>query len=160
MNFLSSLHNKSLALFLVRVGLASVFIYHGWMKVSDLGGTAGMFETMGLAPFWAYVVAWVEFLGGILMLAGVRVREVGVLLAVVMVVAIFKVHLPNGFNFMNGGYEFQLTLLLSSLAMVFAGPGKYVLFTHKGCQNCKDGTCVMCKDKECGHCKDGKCQCK
>lgn len=143
MNFLSSLHNKSLALLLVRVGLASVFIYHGWMKVSDLGGTAGMFETMGFAPFWGYVVAWVEFLGGILMLAGVRVREVGVLFAVVMVVAILKVHLPNGFAG-NGGYEFQFTLLLSSLAMVFAGPGKYALFANKDCSDCKGGKC-QCK---------------
>lgn len=159
MNFLSSLHNKSLALLLVRVGLASVFIYHGWMKVSDLGGTAGMFEMMGFAPFWAYVVAWVEFLGGILMLAGVRVREVGVLLSVVMIVAIYAVHWKNGFAG-NGGYEFQFVLLLSSLAIVFAGPGKYALFTHKGCQNCKNGTCGMCKDKECGHCKDGKCHSK
>lgn len=157
MNFLSSLHNKSVALLLVRVALASVFIYHGWGKLSDLDGTAGMFEDMGFAPFWATVVALVEFIGGVLILIGVRVREAGVLLAIIMIVAITQVHWDNGFAG-NGGYEFQFVLLLSSLAMVFAGPGKYTLFGHTNCSDCKDGACAMCKGKECGHCKDGKCK--
>ncbi|MFZ2151840.1 MAG: DoxX family protein [Minisyncoccia bacterium] len=152
MNFLSSLHNKSFALLLVRVALASVFIFHGWTKIQGMEGTIAFFGTLGFAPFWAYVVAWVEFIGGILMLAGVWVREVGVLFTVIMIVAIYAVHWGKGFN-LAGGYEFQFVLLLSSLAMVFGGAGKYALFGHKNCSNCKDGTCTMCKGKDCGHCK-------
>lgn len=144
MNFLSSLHNKDLALLLIRVGLASVFIYHGFGKVMDMPGTVAFFASIGLGSFWAYVAAWVEFLGGILMLVGVRVREVGVLFAIIMLVAIYAVHFKNGFNSMSGGYEFQFTLLLSSLAMVFAGAGKYALLKSKECMNCVDGKC-QCK---------------
>lgn len=141
MNFLSSLHNKDLALLFVRVGLASVFIYHGWMKISGMEGTVGFFASLGLGSFWAYLVAWVELLGGILMLVGVKVREMGVLFAIIMLVAIYTVHWKNGFNVMNGGYEFQFTLLLSSLAMVFAGAGKYAFLKRKECMNCKNGVC-------------------
>lgn len=140
MNYLSSLHNKDLALLLVRVGLASVFMYHGWMKINGMEGTIGFFASIGLGSFWAYLVAWVEFLGGILMLLGVKVRELGVLFTVVMIVAILKVHLGQGFK----GMEFQVVLLLSSLAMVFAGAGKYALLKGKECMNCKDGKC-QCK---------------
>lgn len=141
LQFLSSLHNKDIAFLLIRVALASVFIYHGFAKVTDMSGTAGMFEQMGFAPFWAYIVAWVELLGGILMLLGVRVREVGVLFAIIMIVAIVRVHLPNGFNFMDNGYEFQLVLLLASLAVVFGGSGSYALLREKGCSNCEGDKC-------------------
>lgn len=141
MNYLASLHNKDLAFLFIRIALALVFIYHGFAKVSDLSAAAGMFEQMGFMPMWAYVVGFVEFFGGILMLLGIRVREVGALFAIIMVVAIYAIHLPNGFNFMNNGYEFQLTLLLASLAAVFGGAGKYAVWKSKDCDNCKDGVC-------------------
>ena len=41
-----------------------------------------------------------------------------------MAVATITVHLPNGF-FLPNGYEFTLTLLLASLAVVAAGAGAY-----------------------------------
>ena len=44
-----------------------------------------------------------------------------------MVVAVVKVHLANGFNVATGGYEFALTLLLGSLALIFLGSGAYSL---------------------------------
>ncbi len=144
MSYLARFHNKSTGLLLIRIALGLVFVYHGWGKVSDMSMTIGFFGSLGLAPIWAYVTAWVELLGGLLMLAGVWVREVAVLFVIVMLVAIFKVHLANGFNFMQGGYEFQLVLLLASLAMVFTGAGKYAFLKSKSCPNCKDGVC-MCK---------------
>lgn len=140
MNYLSSLHNKDLALLLVRVGLALVFIYHGWTKLQGMEATIGFFGSIGLSPFFAYLVAWVEFAGGILMLLGIKVRELGLLFVIVMLVAIYKVHLGQGFK----GMEFQVVLLLSSFAMVFAGAGKYALLKSKECMNCKDGKC-QCK---------------
>lgn len=148
MNFLSSFHNKSLALLLIRVALGAVFIYHGWDKITDITGTMGFFATIGFSgAFWAYLVAYVEFVGGILMLLGVRVREVGVLFVAIMIVAIYAVHFKNGFSVMNGGYEYQFTLLLTSLAMIFAGAGKYTVLKETSpammCKPCEKnkGTC-------------------
>lgn len=152
MNFLSSLHNKNTALLLVRIALASAFIYHGWSKLQGMEGAIGFFASIGLASFWVYIVAWVEFLGGILMLFGIKVREVGVLFAIILFVAIYKVHLGQGFK----GLELQFVLLLASLAMVFSGAGRYSLLKDKTCANCSEcANCQTCKD-----CKDGVCKCK
>ncbi len=141
MNFLSSFHNKSLALLLIRVALGIVFIYHGWSKIQDISGTMNFFASIGFSgAFWTYLVAYVEFIGGIAMLLGVRVREVSVLFVATMTVAIYAVHFKNGFNVMVGGYEYPLTLLLASLAMIFAGSGKYTVLqevSHKAmCEPC------------------------
>ncbi len=142
---LASCHNKNFGLLLIRIALGLVFVYHGWGKVDNMEATIGFFGSIGLAPFWAYITAWVELLGGLLLILGICVREAGALLTIVMLTAIFKVHLANGFGG-NGGYEFQLVLLLASLAMVFTGAGKYALLKDKMCANC--------------NCKDGVCTCK
>lgn len=122
MNILKN--NTDLGLLLVRVGLGLVFIAHGWAKIDGMDGTIGFFASIGLSAFWAYLVAYVEFIGGIAMLVGLFTNWAGMLLAVVMIVAIVMLKLSKGFV---GGYEFDLVLFLSSLAIVIAGPGKYTL---------------------------------
>lgn len=116
--------NPDLGLLLVRVALGLVFIVHGWQKVSNLTGTVGFFGSIGLPAFLAYVVAAIEFLGGLAILLGIWTRVVGVLLAAVMVGAIVTLKFKAGFS---GGYEFDLTLLLIALAMSFSGPGRYAI---------------------------------
>jgi uncharacterized membrane protein YphA (DoxX/SURF4 family) len=114
--------NMHLGLFLVRFALAAVFIGHGIQKFSNLEGTIGFFGKLGLPSFFAYLVATVETAGGILMLLGVGTQIAGVLLAIVMLVAILKVKVSSGFV---GGYEFEATLLLTSLGIAFTGPGSW-----------------------------------
>ncbi len=109
----------------LRIALASVFIYHGVAKLMDLSGSA---EMMGQPiALWA-IVALLETIGGILILAGGAgsdtLTRVGALMLIPpMLGAIFTVHLANGWNFMNGGAEFQTTLLLVSLFMLLVGNG-------------------------------------
>ena len=107
--------------FLVRLGLAAVFIVHGWAKLADLPGTVGFFSALGLPTFLAYVVAVIEFGGGLAMLLGIFARVAGALLAIVMLGAIITVKFKLGFT---GGYEFDLMLLLAALAVAAAGPGR------------------------------------
>lgn len=38
-----------------------------------------------------------------------------------MIGAIFMVHLKNGFNVMNGGFEFQLLMLVTGLYLLAKG---------------------------------------
>lgn len=145
MNFLSSFHNKSFGLLLIRIALGIVFIYHGWAKISNMDTFISMFAGMGINTFFTYVVAYVEFIGGILMILGICVREVALLFAITMLVAIKVVHFKNGFSNMAGGYEYPFTLLLASLATVFTGAGKYTILANKrNCDTCKNGTCA-CK---------------
>lgn len=114
--------NTDIALLLVRVGLALVFIAHGWDKLSNMEGTVGFFSSIGLSAVWAYVIAYVELIGGISMLTGLFTGWAGVVLAATMVGAIGIVKISKGFI---GGYEFDLMLFLSAIAISLAGPGIY-----------------------------------
>ncbi len=126
---MSRLHNPDLGLLLLRLGLGAVFLYHGWNKVGNMEGVIGFFGTLGFPPFLAYVVAWVETLGGVALIAGVFARPAALLLSIVSLVALVKVHLPNGFSVGAGGYEFILVLLVGALAILLVGGGRYAL--HK-----------------------------
>ncbi len=116
--------NVDAGLLLVRVGLGLVFLMHGWVKLSAIEGTVGFFGTLGLHPAFAYLVAIVETLGGLLLIIGLWTHWAAKALAVVMLVAILLVKFKKGFL---GGYEFELSLFLSTLGILFAGPGAYSL---------------------------------
>lgn len=122
------LNYPDLGLLLIRIGLASVFIVHGWSKIQNLDQVLGFFESMGLGIFWVFLVAYSEFLGGILMLAGVFVRQVGIVFAIIMIFSIALVKAAKGFY---GGYEFELFLLLVSLSVTLIGSGKYAINCRK-----------------------------
>ncbi len=121
------LHNVDLASLFIRLAIGIVFFQHGWTKLQSMEGTVAFFGTLGFAPFLAYFVAWLEVAGGIAFIAGIFSRYFGILLAITMAVAVFKVHLANGFSVGSGGYEFALVLMLGSLAIVCLGSGRYSL---------------------------------
>lgn len=112
---------------LLRIGLASVFLYHGSGKFSNLSGMA---EGMGLPVFIFALVAIGEVGGGLLILLGGvskdwMTRLAGLAFAVIMIGAIFRVHLEHGWNSIgNLGMEFQFTLLMTSLYFLLVGNGE------------------------------------
>lgn len=112
---------------LLRLGLAAVFIVHGYPKLFvRFGETAQFFESIGIKPgkFWVIVVGVVEFFGGFLLLLGLFVQPVAILLAINMIIAILKVKYSKGFA---GGYEFELILLIMALSLLVLGGGAYSL---------------------------------
>lgn len=126
-----------MGLVFLRIALG-IFIIHGWGKFSNMEQTIGFFGSLGLAPFWAYVVATVELLGGIAILLGVYARYAGALLAVIMVVAMAQTSWEMGF--MPHAYEF--VLLFASLAISAMGSGKFSVLKSSCCGcDCKDGSC-------------------
>jgi putative oxidoreductase len=44
-----------------------------------------------------------------------------------MTVAIAKVHGPKGFFLQNGGYEYNLVLIIAALTLALVGPGAFSL---------------------------------
>jgi uncharacterized membrane protein YphA (DoxX/SURF4 family) len=52
---------RDIAIGLVRVAVALVFIYHGWAKVSGMEGTLGFFSMLGIPAWLTYIVAYLEF---------------------------------------------------------------------------------------------------
>ncbi len=115
-------------MFLIRLALGLVFIAQGWNKIQMMDGTVSFFASLGIASFFAYLVSWIELLGGIAMILGVWTKWAGILLACVMAGAIWYV--TGGMGFMAaGGYAYNLTLLLAALGVAFAGPGGFT--AHK-----------------------------
>ncbi len=107
---------------LLRIALGVVFIVHGFGKLTDIQSTIGFFGKIGipLSGFFAWVVALVEFLGGLLVLTGLYTRIAAGLIAVVMVVAMITVKFAQGFA---GGWEFDFTLFMVAVSLVLIGDG-------------------------------------
>ena len=119
--------NTDLALLLLRVVLGIIMMYHGWPKLTNLGGTIEGFSGMGIpAPALAAVFSMAaEFFGGLLLLVGVFTDIAGLMITIDMLGAITFVHAKNGFAVNEGGVEWPLALLAMALAIALAGPGRY-----------------------------------
>lgn len=124
---------------LLRLIVGYGFAVHGIAKLSRGSGSfAGILQSLGVpAP---HLVAWVtifsELLGGIAIGTGAFVTISSLPLAVILLVAIFTVHLPYGFSsikliavtqtgaqFGPPGYECNLLYLAALTALVLGGPG-------------------------------------
>lgn len=120
------------ALLIARIALALPFIFHGaQIAFGAFGGPglAGFVAASGgkLPMAVAALVGYGELLGGLGILFGVlsRIASAGELL--IMLGAIFIVHLKNGYDGTKGGFEHPLTLLLLALVIIVAGPGRLAL---------------------------------
>ncbi|GMU19487.1 MAG: hypothetical protein AMXMBFR12_06790 [Candidatus Babeliales bacterium] len=114
----------SVALNIIRIATGVIFILHGAQKVLGLFGGPGLegfvqwSATLGIPSWLAYIAAFSEFIGGILLVLGIGASWGALLTAAVMVGAIWFVHLDKGFFSQNGGYEYPLVLLINSIAIL------------------------------------------
>lgn len=122
------------ALLPLRLIIGFGFMAHGYAKLSaGPQKFAGMLQTMGVpAPgLMAWVTALVEFLGGLAVLAGAFIPIVSIPLTIIMLVAMFTVHLAYGFSsiklmgisgsgpqFGTPGYEVNLLYIAGLLTLV------------------------------------------
>ena len=120
----------SLALLIVRIATGLPFLYHG---SAILFGAFGGPGPHGFAAFMhapdiiGYLIGLAEFGGGLAILTGILLRIGSLCGIIVMLGAIFLVHLPNGFDISKGGFEYALMLLLTALALLIAGGGSFSL---------------------------------
>ena len=121
--------NLDAALLILRVVLGIIMLYHGWPKLTGLGGVIEGFTGMGIPlPAVSAVFATVaEVGGGLLLLLGAFTDIAGLLVAIDMLGAITFVHAKNGFGVSDGGVEWPLALLAMALAVGLAGPGRYAV---------------------------------
>jgi len=126
-------------LLILRLTLGIIFITHGWPKLnpnSPTKGTAGFggfLKKMGvpLPMFFAWVVALLETVGAVLLILGLGTRILGVGFAIIALVAtlLAKIRFMKvGFIAQQAtGWEFDFSLMGSSLALVFLGAGTLAL---------------------------------
>jgi putative oxidoreductase len=132
---------ESFSLLFLRVPLGLVFMAHGSQKLFGLFGGQGVSATMkvfeekmGIPPILTILAMIAEFGGGLGVLVGCLTRLSAFGIASVMVVAIYKVHLVNGF-FLNmsclpgrgQGIEYNIVLLGVAMSLLFTGGGRWSL---------------------------------
>jgi putative oxidoreductase len=122
---MSDTEKQSWGVTLLRVIVGIVFLAHGSQKLFVYGvhGFAGFLAHMGLPAFLSPIVIAIELLGGAALILGIGTRIAAAAIAVNMLGAVIAVHLKGGF-FLPTGFEYALTMLAASLALVLTGPGK------------------------------------
>ena len=113
---------------LIRCATGLILAVHGWGKISKGPEVvAPVFERLGFEPALAvvYLLIFVEFFGGISLALGLFTRFFAAAITIEMAVIFFTQYLPNGFSWLNKGYEFVLLWGLVSLAICLRGGGPF-----------------------------------
>lgn len=119
------------------------FMEHGYAKLArGPESFAAILHALGMpAPaLFAWATILVELLGGLAVLVGALVPLASIPMIVVLLVAIFTVHVPNGFSsiklqsvdamgahFGQPGYETDLLYVAGLIALVLGGSGPLAL---------------------------------
>ena len=125
--------NPGLGLAILRVPLGMIFLAHGWPKLFggiELTTSVVMSVEVPLPMLFAWTLALLETLGGILLVVGYLVKPAALLLIPHILTGIFLVHLPNGFYVIGPGregIEFSLMLMAGLFALLFVGAGSGTL---------------------------------
>src|SRR5258708_9129716 len=115
---------------LIRCACGLILAVHGWGKISrGAEAMAPAFAKMGYAEPVAliYFLIFVEFAGGLAIAAGLLTRFFAAMVTIEMAVIMFAHYLPNGFSWLNRGYEFVLLWGLMAMAIWWRGGGPYSL---------------------------------
>lgn len=111
----------------MRLVLGVVMFSHGYHKVfGGLHHHAQFVASLGLPAWTAYLSAFAEFLGGLLLLLGLFTRVAALAICIDLSVAIAKVNIHNGLKG-DGGFELPLALAALAFALIFFGAGPMAL---------------------------------
>lgn len=127
MLFPSLLQFSDLGLFLLRLVIGLIFIYHALPKLKNPKGMAAM---IGMPAGMIFMLGLIESLSALGIILGVLIQLAALLLAIVMVGAIFMKIRKWGVPFAamdKTGWEFDLIILAASLAILFTGGGAITL---------------------------------
>jgi putative oxidoreductase len=123
----------------LRVTLGVIFVLHGYLGLfvfTPAGMTAfNASKGIPMPAITAWFVIFGHFVGGAMLAVGLLARLGALVHVVIMGGALFFVHLAEGFfmhgiivdavagKAMAGGYEYSLSLLMSSIAILISGSG-------------------------------------
>jgi putative oxidoreductase len=123
------------AIFFIRLMFGLAMASHGaqklfgWFGGYGVRGTGGFFESMGFRPGVAFAIAagLSEFVGGVLIAAGLLTPFGAAAVLSAMIVAMISVHVKNGFFVMNNGIEVPFLYAVAAVAVGSSGAGVFSL---------------------------------
>lgn len=129
--------NNNMAATLLRVVLGLIVFPHGaqkllgWFGGFGFTGTMNFFtETVQLPWVIGFLVIMIEFVGSLMLIAGVATRFVALLFLINFIGVIITSHIPNGFfinwlgNQKGEGYEYHLLIIGMAASLLISGAGK------------------------------------
>ncbi len=139
LDFYKRMSKQGWALLPLRLMIGFGFAAHGYAKLSRGPAAFGAILTAIGVPspaLMAWVTSLLEFFGGIAIMIGAFVVPLSIPLVVVMLTAMFSVHLQNGFStiklkavtssgaeFGAPGYEMNLLYIAGLVTLALGGPG-------------------------------------
>lgn len=123
--------NINFALLILRLVVSVIFIYHGLLKFSN---TAGIAQAVGMSSGLVSVLGFIELLAGLFLILGILVQYASVVLALIMVGAIYFKIFVWQVPFVAAqatGWEFDLILLAANLALVLTKGGILTILKNK-----------------------------
>jgi putative oxidoreductase len=128
--FLTGMGSRSsavdVALLLLRVFVGIAFVLHGWGKVRDVGGFSA---ANGVSVFLGAAAAYVQFIGGLLLVVGLLTPLAALGICGTMMVATVML-IRAGESFINpGGHSWESAALYAvlMLCLMMLGAGRYSL---------------------------------
>jgi uncharacterized membrane protein YphA (DoxX/SURF4 family) len=122
----------------LRLYLVPIFWVAGTTKLGGIENTIAWFGNpdwgLGL-PFpalMAYLAAYTEVVGAVLLALGLATRWISVPLIVTMLVAVFAVHWPNGWAAIADSNVEEVAVRLDSAREILQENGNYSWLTEKG----------------------------
>jgi putative oxidoreductase len=131
--------SQDVGLLILRLVLGVTLAAHGYNKFFGGGripGTARWFDSIGMKPgtFHATVAASTEMAAGLGLAAGLLTPVPAAGFVSLMLVAAWTVHRANGFFIVKEGWEYNLVLAVSAVAVATLGAGRlsldWVIFGH------------------------------
>jgi putative oxidoreductase len=115
---------KPLGLLVLRLGIAAIFLSTGYDKLlGSPGKWLAWFPQQGFPSYFVYLAGSLELFGGVLLVLGLLTRIVGLLLAIQMAIAVWKVSLPHSGIYNVEGYGLPLMLGVACFALFTVGAG-------------------------------------
>lgn len=130
------LKNRDLGLLILRLGIGGMFIFHGYPKLmagpekwERLGASMAYLGINFFPVFWGFMASFAESVGGLFIIFGWYFRVSNSLLLLTMCVAAFQ-HLAKGEGLGRASHAIEAGVVF--LALIFIGPGRYVMTWNKG----------------------------
>ena len=119
-------HLQPLGLLILRLALGVVMVDHGYPKV--FGGLQAYYHVvqgLGLPGWLAFVSAFAEFLGGLLLIFGLLTRISALAVFLDLLIAIVKVNWQHGLS--TPSPQLPLVMAAIAFALIFYGAGPIAL---------------------------------